>query len=176
MTRALALGAAAIALAHAGYHAARGEWHDLLWLCNLAVPLLALGCALRTPRLAAIALLWLAFGTPMWLLDLMTGGEVIATSLLTHLVGPLLAVLAVRELGWARGSWLLASAAAAGVLLVSWLVTPPRYNVNLVFSVWAGWERYFPSHALYLTLLVAGAAISFFTIERMLAPRLAGGA
>jgi hypothetical protein len=164
------LGTAALAISvlHDGYHLARGEAHDLLWFCNLACPLLAVGCFASSARACCVALLWLVFGTPLWALDVTTGGEIIVTSFLTHLGGLLVAVLAARQLGWAARSWLWASGGVALVMLMTRLFTLPVHNVNLAFSVWPGWEKYFPDHTLYLVLLLSGAAVTFLLVERVM--------
>jgi len=67
---------------HATAHLYRGEPYDLLWACNVAAVLVALGLLLRNATLNAIGLLWLCFGTSLWILDLATGGEFLPTSTL----------------------------------------------------------------------------------------------
>jgi hypothetical protein len=167
----IALAAAAIGVVHDSYHVMRGELHDLIWFCNLAVPMIAVGCVARSAALVGVAASWLAFGTPVWLLDVLSGGEIIPTSFLTHLIGPVLAVAAVRVLGWKPWTWLLATFASALLLVVTRLLTAPRDNVNLAFAVWPGWERWFPNHATYLAMLCALATLTFFVVE-LLAQRL----
>ncbi len=154
---------------HGGNHLLRGEAHDLLWLCNVAPAVLAVGCAARRAGPVAVAVLWLTYGTPMWALDMLTGGEVIVTSFLPHVVCLSVGVAAARELGVPRRAWLRASLGMIGLMVASRLVTPPGPNVNLVFSVWAGWEGYFPRHDLYLLLGVASSTLTFVVFERVLA-------
>ena len=165
------LGALALAIyvLHAANHLRRGTPHDLLWICNLATALLVIGCLVRNATLAAIPLLWLSAGTPIWLLDAFTGSEVLATSLLTHFGGLTVSALAVRELGMPRGTWYRASAASALVVALSRVATSPEHNLNLAFSVHPGWEPYFDDHLLYLAMLFAMAAVVFFAVERLVA-------
>lgn len=170
MTRRLPLhGAAALACwaIHAGNHLLRGSAYDLLWVCNVAVPLLAVGCFLGRPRFVGVAVSWLAFGTPIWLLDLATGKGMIPSSPLVHVVAPIIGILAVRRLGWPRGTWMAATVSSAALLAFTRLVGTARTNVNLAFRVHDGWEHRFDSHAGFLALLVAGAALVFFAIERV---------
>ena len=146
--RALALlGAVAFVsyLVHNGNHVLRGEPYDLMWFCNVSPLLLAIGCVWRKPLAVSVSLLWLLYGTPMWFLDLMTGAGMILTSFLPHVVCVAVGVLAVRRLGFPKHSWLWASGGSVLLLALTRLVTPAEYNVNLVFSVWAGWEQYFPT-------------------------------
>lgn len=166
-------GAAALACwgIHAGNHVLRGTAHDLLWACNVAVPLLAIGCFLGRRVMCAIAVLWLSFGTPIWLLDLTTGAGLIPTSLFVHVVAPIIGVAALRELGWPRRAWLAATIASALLLLVTRLAGSPRANVNLAFRVHDGWERHFASHPLFVGLLLGASALVFFAVD-LLAARL----
>jgi hypothetical protein len=129
------------------------------------MPMLALGCFAKSSRLCASALMFLAYGTPFWAVDLATGASMIPTSPLVHVGGPIIAILAVRRLGCARWSWAFAAAASALLLLVSRIVTPPAANVNLAFRVDRGWERFFPSHPLFVGLLWLSGACVFVMIE-----------
>lgn len=158
--------ALAIYVLHTANHLAHGRAYDLLWVCNLATALLAIGCLARAPALAAISLLWLCVGTALWLLDAFTGGEVIWTGILTHVGGTAVAAFAVAGLGMPRGTWYRAVAAAAVIVAITRLVTSPEHNVNLAFAVREGWEARFSSHLPYLGLLFAVAATVFFGIER----------
>lgn len=112
-----------------------------------------------------MGLSWVTFGTPLWVLDLATGGELLWTSLGTHLVAPAVAILALRRRAWPRGSWLVAWLAAVVLLLGTRVATPPAANVNVAFAVPSGWTTWFPSHAWYLTLLLTAAASTFALVE-----------
>jgi hypothetical protein len=160
--------AAACGGAQDAYHLWRGEAHDLLWVCNISPFILAAGCFARSSRLVTVAALCLAYGTPLWVLDLVTGGEWIWTSFGPHVVCLVLAWYALRHVGIARMSWLYATLGVLAIFGVTRLLTAPKYNVNLAFSVWAGWEKYFPSYALYFALIVGTFAVSTFTVEKLL--------
>ncbi len=170
MRRALwvpALLAAAIYGYGAYSHIVRGEGADLLWICNVAPLVLALGCSLGRGSLVAVSICWLAFGTPMWLLDLLGGGSWMLASLTTHLGGLAVGIFAMRQLGWPPGSWLGAVLGHIGVMGLARLLTPASFNVNLVFAVWPGWEHLFPSHGLYLVGLAVLASSSYYVLERL---------
>lgn len=152
-------------VAHAGYHVHRGTAGDLFWACNVACPMLALGCFARARLLCVAALCWLAYGLPMWILDVVTGGDFVPTSILTHVGGAVLAVLAVRRLGWPRFAWAFASAATLLLLAVTRLVGSPARNANLAFRVHDGWDRWFPSHGAYLAMMWLGSAAVFVALE-----------
>ena len=163
------LGALALAIyaLHAANHLRRGEAHDLLWICNLAPGVLAIGCFARSPSIAALPLLWLGVGTPLWLLDALAGGAVVGTGILVHLGGLALAALAVHHLGMPRGSWYRAVVVLALVMLLTRIATPAEHNVNVAFAIRPGWQPYFPSYAVYFAALLAIFSSAFFAIERV---------
>jgi hypothetical protein len=151
---------------HGAAHVARGTVFELFWACNVATALLAVGCLAERPRLVAIAFSWLCFGTPMWLLDVATGGEVMVTSLFTHFGGLVLAWLAVRQLGMPRHTWWWATGGLVTVMWATRVLSPPLLNINLSHAVWAGWEPYFPRYDVYFAVVVGGFALTFFAVER----------
>lgn len=159
--------AAACFILHDANHVLRGTSHDVMWACNVATPLIAIGCIVGRPVLSAIGLSWLTFGTPIWLLDLGRGAGMIATSPLVHVIAPLVSILAHRHMGWPRNSWMYASLASVVLLVISRLVGDARPNVNLAFRVHDGWEATFPSHLVFLMLLVGVSTAIFFVVDRV---------
>src|SRR5438034_824427 len=107
------LGVAAILLysAHAVVLIHRGEAHDLLWGCHVAVLFVGAGLLASSARLNSIGLLWSCFGMPLWVLYAFTGGEVLATSALTHMGAFVIGTYGVRLLGIPRASAWAASGA-----------------------------------------------------------------
>ena len=153
---------------HAGNHVfVIHSPYDLLWTCNVAPPLLAIGALAKNARACAIALCWLSYGVPIWLLDLATGGGVIATSILTHLGGLALAILAVRNLGFPKHTWLWSVAASMVLVVLARVFTSAEHNVMLSHRVHDGWETHFPSYPPYLALMIAGSAAVFFVVETL---------
>lgn len=163
--RVLGLFAALFYAAHAGWHIAHGHPWDLLWACNVSMPVLIAGCFLRSARLVAATFMILMYGTPIWILDLMTGSNMVLTSPLVHFGGPVLAALAARRLGWPKSSWIVAGAITLAALFLSRLITPSSENVNLAFRVHQGWERYFSSHPVYVALMWTSSTFVFFVVE-----------
>lgn len=144
----------------------RGVPWDLLWACHVASLLVGLGCLAGSRRAVAVGLTWALFGLLMWTLDLATGGIFDPTSVLTHVGGPVAAVVALRNGEWPKGTWWQAAVAEAPLLLVTRLATPPAANVNLVFSIWPGWEQYFSGHTSYFCLVAGSAVAAYYVIER----------
>jgi len=141
--------------------------YDLLWTCNVATPLLAIGAFSKNARTCAIALCWLSYGVPLWLLDLATGANMIGTSILTHVGGLVLAFLAVRKLGFPKHTWLYAVAASMVLVVLARMFTSAEHNVMLSHRVHDGWETHFASYPPYLALMIAASAAVFFAVEQM---------
>lgn len=147
----------------------RGLPENALWTCHLASLLIGTGMILLRPKVAAVGLLWVILGLPMWLLDLALGGEFLPTSALTHVGAPAFAFFFFRGTPFPRGSWWRAVAALGFLVVLTRLVTPPAENVNLAHAIWKGWEdRFFHSHPLYLAFLLSLAAAVFFAGEAAL--------
>ena len=164
------LGVLAIACyaVHATWHLAHHRAHDLLWACHLASLLIGFGLLVSSATINAIGVSWLSFGVPLWILDLATGGELLPTSFLTHVVAFAIGIVGARRLGFPRGTWWKATLAFVAVWPITRLLTPRAANVNLAFFVHPGWERVFPFYALYFAVIVALAAATFALAERML--------
>ena len=150
---------------HAGVHLARGHPEELLWACHLGALWVGLGLLLRQPALHAIGFLWLCVGTVLWGIGLAGGGELIPTSLLTHVGGLAVGGLAVWTLGMPRHSWWRALLAFLVLQQLCRWLTPAAANLNLAHAVWPGWETRFPSYLLYQLMLLAIAGASFALIE-----------
>ena len=160
-------------LAQGGHHIFRGSAWDVLWLCNLAPLLLAVGCLRAQRSFVAVALLWETFGTPLWLLNWATGASVIPTSPLVHVLCPFLAFLAALELGWPRGAWYKAVLGMAALVLLTRALAPPSTNVNVAFAVREGWEARFPRYELFGALVFGGGSAIFFLADRLYARSIA---
>jgi hypothetical protein len=161
---------------HAGRHLLQGHPEDLLWVCHLGTVCVGVGLLARLPVMNAVGFLWLATGDPLWLLDLASAGEFIATSLLTHGGGLALGALGLACFGMPRHTWWRAVLAFVALQQICRFTTPPRANVNLAHAVWSGWEEVFPSTIVYqITLLAIGAAACFAVeqISRRALARLA---
>jgi hypothetical protein len=166
-SRALSLGGAALAmwLAQTINHVRRNEAWENLWGCNLAALLIAAGCLVPAPTSLAIGISWLTVGTSYWLIYLASGAELIATSVLVHLVVLPMGVVATLRVGWPEGAWYKATVAMPILILLTRAVAPAWTNLNLSFAVWSGWEKWFPSHPSYLALVVAGNAVVFIAVD-----------
>ena len=165
------LGAIAVASygIHAAVHLSRGEPQDLLWACHIAALLVGIGLWCRWPTVNAVGLLWSCFGTPLWILDLATGGEWIPTAVLTHVGALVIGIVGVRRLGLPRGAAIKATAAFVPLWALTRVVTPPWANVNVAFSVYQGWQTWFASYPPYFAMLVGVGLVTSVAVEQLLA-------
>jgi hypothetical protein len=154
---------------HAAAHVARGTTENAIWVCHFSSLLIGIGLLSRSATLNAIGLLILIVGVPLWLVNLATGGEFLATSLLTHVGGLSVAVFGAQRLGLPRRVWFKALITATALIMASIWWTPPGANVNLAFHgpPIVGMMSVHPS--IYLIGLLLFWGISLWSAERLVA-------
>ncbi len=149
---------------HAIYWVFRGNWENMLWVCHLASVLIGLGMLFAAPRLIAAGLLWITVGNVFWAIYLLGGGELIASSILTHIGSWIVGLVGLKRGGFPVGTWFRAW---LGLILphLAARFTPPAENVNLAHSIPAGWDP--GSHTLYLAIVFAAILAGFAILERV---------
>ncbi len=160
---------------HGGAHLLKHQPENLLWACHIGAALVGVGLLFGSASLNGIGVLFLLLGTPLWILDLLTGGEWLPTSCFTHVGGLAIGLYGVRRLGLPRAVWWQSVVTLMGLILLCRLVTPREANVNVAFAIQHGWEDYFPSHGVYLVIVMAQVTVYFFVaafiLRRWLAPQ-----
>ena len=78
---------------------------------------IALSCRSRT--LLAIGVLILCFGSQLWIVNLLFGGEFYPTSIFTHVGSLSLGIVGLRQLGGVRDDWWKA-------LVFAWVLISPH--------------------------------------------------
>ena len=142
----------------------------MLWMCNIGNLLLALGLFFEQAILIRVAVLWVIPGLAVWAAYvvptwgmLLTGNFTYAelwgviSSTLAHVGGFFVAMFVVSKVRVTKLAWLHAFIWYMMVQLLSRLVTPAAMNVNVAYSIQAGWEQTFSSYWkfwLVLTTLV----------------------
>ena len=122
------------------------ELGHMLWICNIANLVLAVGLFRNHVTLIRIATLWMIPGLVVWFLYVVLAWGVFLTSTLAHVGGVLVAMLALRKIGMDRHSWLYSVGGYLVVQLLSRPLTPVAFNVNLSQAVYDGWETSFDSY------------------------------
>jgi hypothetical protein len=89
----------------------------------------------------------------------------IPTSPLVHVLGPILAWLAARRLGWPNGAWYKAALGTLLLALATRALAPAAGNVNLAFEVWRGYEGFFPRHEPFALAVALGATALYFAAD-----------
>ena len=160
---------------HAGFHILNGRPEETLWMCHLGAALVGIGLLSSSATTNGIGALFLCAGTPLWLMYLAGGGEFYPTSCFPHLGGLAIGLYGVRRFGLPSGAWWKSVASLVALILVCRLVTPAAANVNVAFAIYPGWEKLFPSHLVYLAVMMVQSAGYFFICEyalrRWLAPK-----
>ena len=118
-------------------HAFAKSLPQMLWACHVATLAIALGVLAERPRLIAAGTLFHAgSGIPTYILGVLTSGENSVTSVLVHTVPITVGLLELWRLGMPRGAILPGWLLYIGAMVVSYFVTPPSMNINLVHEPW----------------------------------------
>ena len=153
---------------HFVFNFCRGRPEDMLWICHAGAALVAGGLLFSAATVNGVGVLFLCLGTPVWLMDVVSGGEFNPTSCCNHLGVFGLGLYGVRRLGMPRGTWTKAAVSLVALVAFSRLATPASANVNLAFAVYPGWENRFPSHPVYLITIIAASVAYFVGTELLL--------
>ena len=149
---------------HAGYLVFGGYPYEIIWSCHLAALLVGIGLLAGSKMMNAVGLLCLAVGLPGWIVNVLTGGSFLPTSILTHVLGLVIAIIGARSLGVPRHAWLLAWVFVFALMILTRLITPHDVNVNLAFipveglfpwtfGGFAHWALLLPLWALFLYIV-----------------------
>jgi hypothetical protein len=162
-----ALGVAALVsyAVHGTTHIRIGTPECMLWMCNAAVLVLGAGLLLSNARIIAIGFCWLVVGDIGWALDLYFGSDLLPTSLLTHVVGLVLALEGLRRLGFPAWTWPRAGLAVVVLQELTRLCAPSRSNVNVAFAMYPGSEHIFSSFGVYRVFVLALGVTGFALVE-----------
>lgn len=162
-------------LIHAWDKAQRGILPEMLWFCHVASACIGVGILLRIPWLNAIGFLFHAsIGLLGYLLDVFATGTTRLMSVVVHLLPLVLGGVAVRCMGYAEGTlWRTLVLFFLVVQPLSYFLTPPLLNVNLVFSPWPALAPWFPNIWLY-RLFNALLGLAFLSVGDLLLKRWLG--
>ena len=156
-------------LVNGTYQLLRGFPENSLWVCHLGSLVVGLGLLSRSASLNLIGIQWLSVGTPLWLFNLISGGELFLTSTLTHLGGPVMGLLGIRHVGLPRRRvWWIAILGTSVLHFVSRWAARPEYHINLAGGFWPGTEPYFASYEVFLLSILLLCAAVFLALELLL--------
>ena len=155
-------------LLHGSFQVWQGRWENLLWACHLADLTVGIGLVLRSRSIAAMGLVLLGFGMPMWLIALASGGDFYPTSVLTHVGGMAVGIIGLPRLGGLRDDWWRAYLFVLLLVVLSHCLTTARLNVNMAFHTWPIARAWIPNLTIHWLSLFAIWGAGLFTAEQML--------
>ena len=152
-------------LAHTWVHLTEDDPIHMLWFCNVSLLFVLVGFALRSRSFMGIGFVWSLFGTPLWLFDLLSGGDLLWTSFVTHFGGIAISAWGLKVFGVPRGLWWKVIAAFVPLHVLSHFVTPPELNINISHRIWDGFEEIIPWYPVYISFFYIGGMLLGGVIE-----------
>ena len=131
----------------------------LMWMCNIGNLLLAMGLFLEKPVVVRLAAIWTIPGLFTWIVWAVMTWSPFLSSILAHVGGLVVAMIALSQYGMDRTSWRWAFGWYLVVQLASRFLTAPELNVNLAHAIQPGWESAFHSYwSFWLVLTISTLA------------------
>ena len=135
---------------------------QLMWMCNIGNLLLALGLFLEQPVVVRLATIWTIPGLVIWFLYVVLVWEVFPSSVLAHVGGLAVAIIALSQYGMDRIAWRWAFGWYLVVQLLSRFITAPELNINLAHAIQPGWDRVFHSYWSFWLVLTIATLVSLW--------------
>jgi hypothetical protein len=140
-------------LAQAIHYWRLNEIGNMLWVCNIGNLLMALGLFLKLPRLIRVAVIWTVPGLVVWFVYVVLPWGMFLSSILAHLGGFTVGIIALRRVRMDRVSWVFALGWYFLVQFLSRLFTSAALNVNVAHTVGPGWQQTFDSYWIFWGVL-----------------------
>ena len=118
----------------------------MLWMCNVGDLLLAIGLFFRKPVLIRIAVIWMIPGFFIWFRFVVLEWGLFFSSVLAHVGGILVGLIALKKVGVDKASWLYAFGWYLLIQILSRFLTAADLNVNLSHRMQPGFERIFSAY------------------------------
>lgn len=157
-----------IFLVHAHYNWSQGNPGHVLWMCHVSNALLGVGLLIGQRGMIRLAPIWLLPGIPLWISDMLFTRQMPAITFLSHLVCPVVGLVALRAVGAHRSTWFFAFLWFLFIQQLSRMFTPPELNVNVAHSIYPGWDRFFTAYWQYWLFTVACSAAALWMVGRLL--------
>ena len=141
----------------------------MLWMCNIGDLLLASGLFLRNPILIRIAVIWMVPGFVIWFRFVVLEWGLFFSSVLAHVGGILVGVVAAKRVGVDRASWLYAFGWYLLIQVLSRFLTAADLNVNLAHRVQPGFEEFFSSYWQFWLSAASTTALGLWLLTLLLA-------
>lgn len=145
-----------------------GGMGNLLWMCNVGNLLLAGGLLCGRRELIRAAAIWTIPGLGIWIRFVVLEYDYVFSSLLAHVGGIVIGLIALSRVRMDRIAWAYAFAWYLFVQLAARLITAPELNVNVAFRIQNGWEQTFSSYWKFWIVMSAAVAAGLWVIGRVL--------
>ena len=149
------------------------DQYQLLWFCNAANLVLAVAIFARWGNGVFVCTALLLVGLPIWIFDVIATGDFHVFSVFTHVVGPLVGLLVVRQLGASRHVVWQALLFYLLLQLLARLFTPAALNINVAFDIYAPVKKLFPNFWIYSLTNLLGLAVWVVVAHRLFLGRKA---
>jgi hypothetical protein len=171
--RSLPLGILALLffILHEAVYIHRGHPANGLWSCNVGLLAIAIGLLIPSAITNAVGTFWLTAGLPLWLYYLATTGDIIPTTLLSHLGGLLFGYAGIKRLGLPGVTWFISVLALFPLILLSRPLSLPDENINFSYGIYSGAETIFSTYWVFI-LAIGIAFIAVFRTLQWALPKL----
>ena len=140
----------------------------MLWMCNIGNLLLAVGLLLDKPTLTRVAILWTIPGLVIWFVFVVLPWGVFFSSILAHVGGTLIAMIALKRTGLNRKTWLYAFLWFLLIQAICRIATAPELNVNLAHRMQDRFETAFGNYWKFLVTLDLLTAVVLWGVGLLL--------
>ena len=143
---------------------------QMLWSCHISNLMLAAGMFMGNPFLIRVAVFWQILGLPPWIMDAVMSGLIKMVSIFSHLGGVAVAIIAIRQVGAKRGSWIPSLIYFVILQQITRLLTDPGpyTNVNVAHFAYGPMKDWFAGYWTYLAANTAAVALTLIIIEFIL--------
>jgi hypothetical protein len=143
---------------------------QMLWSCHISNLMLAAGLFMGNPFLIRVAVFWQILGLPPWIMDAVMSGMIKMVSIFSHLGGVVVAIIAIRQVGAKRGSWIPSLIYFVILQQITRLLTDPGpyTNVNVAHFAYGPMKDWFAGYWTYWAANTAAVALTLIIIEFIL--------
>jgi hypothetical protein len=147
---------------------------QMLWSCHVSNLMLAVGMLMGNPFLIRVAVFWQILGLPPWVYATTMENTWLEprtlVSIFSHLGGCIVAIIAIRQVGGKRGSWIPSLIYFVILQQITRLLTNPGpyTNVNVAHFGYGPMKEWFAGYWTYLAVNTAAVALTLIIIEFVL--------
>jgi len=140
---------------------------QMLWSCHVSNLMLAVGIFLGNPLLIRVAVFWQILGLPPWIMDAVVTGMIKTVSIFSHLGGSIVAIIAIRQVGAKRWSWIPSLIYFVILQQITRLLTVPGpyTNVNVAHFAYGAMKDWFPVYWKYWLVNTSVVALTLIILE-----------